>query len=369
MSVDLATLSVRLENTQALAAARQTGQEFDVMGAKGVAATRNITLAATPFEQAMLRSARATQAASGMVEGFESNAIAGAVAVTKATKATEEHSLSLGRVSRSLEMFSARAVGANEQVALLGTAMAHMKFGEEEVVAGLAGVAAAIFVWDAWTEKTRAARTEQEKLTKSLEEWLDKKDEFERSLTAEKSKVGEIGTTIASARGENGLFAGMRARMSLLSSNAMIRIASVAGVESVTGLQGMTNMFANKEQSDAQLAAFQQQHKGNLALSAGRTKVTEDADKKALEEATKIADEAMRQYEIYKKAADERDRIVESALKELQIARGRHRYEESALRSAALRSQPRGRHGSSDRRRDSRHGADRCGAQGPCGHQ
>lgn len=280
MAEDLATLSLGLENAQTVARAKETAAAFDAMGVSGMNAAKNITLAATPVEQAILREAKAAQQAAGMMAGYESNAVAGAVAITHlgnaqqtASRHAADHTLNLGRVSRGLEIFAVNALGANHEVGLLATAMAHMEVGEMALVGGLAAVTAGIFVWEAWTDGARKAKEEQDRLTKSLEDWLGKQDEFARSIDAEKAKVEELRKTKEKVTG--GGFGGMLAAAGQLDAKAWIRVLT-------SGPTGMVDQLAT-EVANGMVRVQHEITTGEEAIAAATKKVNDDAKKKAKE--------------------------------------------------------------------------------------
>src|SRR5258708_7864311 len=171
MSTDLATLGLRVDGSGATSTVEQFGNASERAG-----------IQATGLEKAALRQTAAfqniqatvRQAASG-IQGFQSNAVDGAVAIehmaaahARAEPVVSEHTLSIGRLSRSLEGFVARAVGANEQLALITASFGHAEIGGLAVVGVLAGLFAGVEVWRAWTEETRKTKEENDKLTKSL---------------------------------------------------------------------------------------------------------------------------------------------------------------------------------------------------------
>jgi hypothetical protein len=114
-----------------------------------------------------------------------------------AAEAAAHHSLSLGRVEKSLERVIVEATGANEQVALLSAAFGHLEFGAIAMIGALAGGFAAVKIFEAWHEGAEKAREEQDKLTESLTKWYDKQKEgaageLPKQIDAMTKKVKEL---------------------------------------------------------------------------------------------------------------------------------------------------------------------------------
>lgn len=81
-----------------------------------------------------------------------------------------EHSLSIGRLERSLASFGEHALGVNSTVGLLATSLGKFALGGVEITAVLVGIDAVIAIYDHFTEKTREATKAQDELIKKFEE-------------------------------------------------------------------------------------------------------------------------------------------------------------------------------------------------------
>jgi hypothetical protein len=158
--MDLAYLSLRLENTQAIAGAKAAGAAFDTMGAKGELAAKKVG-AISPIYASSLAAA---QRAAAAVDGFGGSNL-------RAAEAATHHSISLGRVERSLESFVVRTAGANEQLGLLAAAFGHLQVGSVVMIGVLAALFAVTMVYEKLTESTRKAHEEQDKASEALVKW------------------------------------------------------------------------------------------------------------------------------------------------------------------------------------------------------
>jgi hypothetical protein len=220
--MDLQRLRLILDASQAAAGAKQWEDATDTVATGAQVATGKIGGMETAM-QSMLRQQKLTAQAmkdngaaanmlgqnykqlAGMVDGFESNAMAGAVALNTMEKAHhganaagEKHHMTIGKMERALESFAVRATGANETVGVLAAGLGHFALGGGEMIIVLAGVAALAAAWEHWTGKARAAREEQVKNTAELKKWYETKASGEAAerqtqvhsaqLTADKHK-------------------------------------------------------------------------------------------------------------------------------------------------------------------------------------
>jgi hypothetical protein len=162
MAADLATLSVRLANTQAIADAKATGAAFEEMGVKGERAALKLVGSSNPVTDAIRKQAVASvEATRGM------NAWSAIQA--EAAGHVGSHSLAIGRLERNLATVAERALGVNSTVGLMGSSLLKFGIGSIETVGILAGIAAIAAAWEYFTGAARKAREENDKLRESLE--------------------------------------------------------------------------------------------------------------------------------------------------------------------------------------------------------
>jgi hypothetical protein len=162
MPSDLATLSLRLTDEQAIADAKAVGAAYEDMGRKGEAAARRLTLSTNPTTEAIKNQAVASVAATrGMGLWSALNA--------EASGHVGEHSLAIGRLERNLAGVTERFLGLNQTVGLVASSLLKFGVGSIETVGILAGIAAIAAAWEYFTGAARKAREENEKLRTSLE--------------------------------------------------------------------------------------------------------------------------------------------------------------------------------------------------------
>jgi hypothetical protein len=162
MSVDLATLALKLSNAQAIADAKAAGAAFDEMGAKGERAALKLVGSTNPVTEAIKQQAITSVAATrGM----------GAWSAIQAEAAGRvgEHSLAIGRLERNLASVVERMLGLNSTVGLVGSGL--LKFGVGTIeTAGILGALAAVSAAYVYLTKTaREAKEAADKLRASLE--------------------------------------------------------------------------------------------------------------------------------------------------------------------------------------------------------
>lgn len=205
MAEDLATLGLTLDNSSMVAAAEATGAALDRMGVRGTTAARTIQVMSAPVSAAILAQATAAQQAAGQFFTLEQAAEAETAAALAAARGaavvnTEvaKHTGIFTKIARSFEHFIVNAIGANAQVGQIAAGMAHMELGQEALLGGLAALAVGVLVYKSWTEDTRKARAEQDKLTKSLEEWYSHQRTgaggtgLAQQLVAERARLTEL---------------------------------------------------------------------------------------------------------------------------------------------------------------------------------
>jgi hypothetical protein len=223
--VDLAALSLTIENARAIADAKATGAALDEMGAKGEGAALKLVRSSSPVEAAIRRQAETAQflaktqaeaiaindrlgtshvrlaryMASAATEQrkmtllqIEAIAMNERLAASNTTVATSTvasthgmgiwsalqaeaaghvggHSLAIGRLERNLASVTERALGLNSTMGLLGSSLLKFGVGTIETVGILAGIAAITAAWEYFTGAARKALEENEKLRTSLE--------------------------------------------------------------------------------------------------------------------------------------------------------------------------------------------------------
>lgn len=342
----IATLGVRIDNTEGIASARVMGSELVSMGDKGVASAARIAASSSNVAASIYAQADAMKAASSGFLTMEQASEAEAIAlrakpavyqqVTDATRAMtltqmeaikineelipghEQHALSLGRVAKSFEVFSAKALGANEQLSLLGASMGHLEFGEIGVVGALAGVFAGIEIWRAWTESTRTAAEEQNKLTDAFEKWAkaeNTRGDHSEEIEAETKKIKDLHKALDDMA-TGSFFTKVFAEVKSVSSAGWIRILT-------SGPSHMLEQFT-AEAKAASEALQKAIDTGTAAITTGKNRDAVDALKAATEVALKA-------YEVDHKNLEQGDREIEQGLREAQVLHDKLEVERAGL--------------------------------------
>lgn len=117
--------------------------------------------------------------------------------VENATKAISAHTMGLGTLRSSLASTVTAMSGLPPQLTMITSQLGVMGAGFVPIIAALAVVAAGVAIWRLWTEETRKAAEEQEKLTKAAEDWYKTQKEgaagqHKLQLAAEKVLIVEL---------------------------------------------------------------------------------------------------------------------------------------------------------------------------------
>ena len=220
MAADLATLALRLTNAQAIADAKATGAALEEMGVKGEAAAGKIAASSNPVTTAikqqaidytqltaragdfaragasaaqvsqmagvsMAQAAAAVKMYSGTVSKAEIDVVglkAAQAQLALANMAVGESAVvagagfntsgaEIGRLRQSLASAVSMMTGLPPIIGRIASTMGVMFVGMWEIVAVLAAIAAASWVWDKLTEGTRKA-------TKAVDEAIDRMKEL-----------------------------------------------------------------------------------------------------------------------------------------------------------------------------------------------
>lgn len=202
MADDLATLSLRLSNSQAISDAKATGAAFEDMGIKGEAAQKKLVAFTNPVTEAVkkqavtVEQARVAWATSGgdmhkfalELERMANAANPVSPALKQITDSTRkmtlaqieaiainekmsagavQHKLTLGRLGNQFESLVAQIAGVHPVVGKLASVMGDFAVGSVLTVGILGGLALLAVAYDKITESAREARKQQDDLTAS----------------------------------------------------------------------------------------------------------------------------------------------------------------------------------------------------------
>lgn len=308
--MDIATLGLRIDNSQAVAGAKS----LDTLAASGARAesaylsltARNQDFAragANAAQIAQLTGASMKQASAAVKEyagtvsqatidmdGLKAAQAQMAYAGIKAGEAMEVASagmntagLGLGRLRMGFTSLVAQMSGVNPVMARLGGTIAVLGAGMLPVIGALAALAAGMEIWKAWHEEANTAAKAQSDLAEAARKWNDAQRDngtFEmtkqlhaateeaKKLHAELDKIAS-GSLVAAASAVGAGGSKIAAWIRVLTSGDLMAMTSQFGIEAAKGTASIT---AQAKGDDAAAAA----EKAHVAT------VQRDADLKAL---------------------------------------------------------------------------------------
>ncbi len=182
MAVDLATLSLKLSNAQAIADAKATGAALEEMGVRGETAARKLVAFSNPVTEAVkkqavtVQQARAAWAASGgdmQRFGQQLQSMVGAqnqVTASLAQVAPVAHAgrLSLGRLGNQFTSLTSQIAGVHPVVGNVVSVLGNFAVGSLLMTGILGATAILAALYATITSGARKAREEQTKLTEAL---------------------------------------------------------------------------------------------------------------------------------------------------------------------------------------------------------
>ncbi len=163
---DLATLELRVSGAPATQTVKDFGNAAEKAGVQ-----------ATGLEKAAMRQSSQFQSMQNITVASTREMDAFSAMQAEASAHVGEHSLSIGRLERSLASATERIVGMNPQVGLLTASLGKFALGSVEMVAILAAFYALSYAWEKLTEDAKAAGKATEDAIKRLEELRTKQQQ------------------------------------------------------------------------------------------------------------------------------------------------------------------------------------------------
>jgi hypothetical protein len=197
--MDIATLEIHV-NSNDLVTAKSN---LDALAGSAANADAKFSGSSTNMAASVRKQAEAAQSAGAAVRSATDATASFGDANLQAAEAAAHHSITLGRVERSLESFIVKTTGANEQIGLLAAAFGHLEIGAVAMIGVLGGVFAVLKGYELLTEDARKAKEEQDKLTEALHKWRLEQDngpagKLVDEINAAKKAIEELKKTLAS---------------------------------------------------------------------------------------------------------------------------------------------------------------------------
>lgn len=114
----------------------------------------DVTRADAALQRLTTTGARTQQTFAGVTQATTQSGVAHA----QTGLAVERHALNINRIERTLEAFSARLLGVNNVLGVMGTAMLNFGAGSMATIGILAGIAAISYAWQKFTEDATKAK-------------------------------------------------------------------------------------------------------------------------------------------------------------------------------------------------------------------
>lgn len=284
--MDIATLGLRIENGQAVAAAKETEKALTSMGAAGEKASKTISTSIGRTQQDLTRQVTLTTDAARRMEGVAASA-------GRMGGATRAAHAGMGQLNQELVTAVRNATGMEAVVGQLGYAMTkHFGASETTMAAVLLGLGALAAAHHAWGEEARKAREEQEKLTQALLDWYHEQQngaagELPKQIDAMTKKVKELREELGKLQSGNPLAAGSAIGQGGSSLNAWIRVFTSGDFSGILRQFGV-------EVAKSQAAAAKAIDEGTKAIDTAKTEVAkrlgDDAMQKLREQMKDVQD-------------------------------------------------------------------------------
>lgn len=289
MAVDLATLSLRIDNVRAIQAARDTGKALDEMGVKGETAARKVAASSNPVTEAIKKQALHTE----QLVGTSGRA-----------------HLATGRLGNQFASLAGQIAGVHPIVGNLTSILGNFAYGSVMTVGILAGITAIAVAYDKITEGARKAKEKADELTRSLVQQAAAIYQATQAGATSVAWTAELNRD--KIQGESG-----RGWRSFLQSGS--RFGGGTGAVNPTDSAAHANRLM-----DAQAAVDQAWANVGKIVEEANAKIAADAKTAATRTAAAMAD-AEREATARDKARAERRAQVEEAAwsKELQLREAR----------------------------------------------